>query len=40
MAEAVGWLDRTGDRARLAAMMVVRDRVLLPDRRQIERRRR
>jgi len=34
MAEAVGWLDRTGDRARLAAMMVVRERISPADRRQ------
>jgi hypothetical protein len=33
-AEAVGRLDRTDDRARLAAMMIVRDRISPADRRQ------
>jgi len=33
-AQSVGRLDRCGDRARLAAMMIVRDRIPLADRRQ------
>ncbi|MCX6841796.1 MAG: hypothetical protein NTX53_05900 [candidate division WOR-3 bacterium] len=34
VAEAVGRLDRTDDRARLAAIMIVRDRISPAERRQ------